>query len=152
MATILSHIWHRLFIGCVSSNFEVVSMSLRYIQIDSKILLGSVWRTYLFFIGSPGSTRCNWKSRSFGCKGKKNSLLGITGRKIQTHKFLKTLTKYFWIWNYLVNYFDDIICLQHCSRVPQDQLGHLEKMVQVAIQVQLVLLALAVPEVKVALQ
>lgn len=36
--------------------------------------------------------------------------------------------------------------------VPQDLLGHLEKMVQVAIQVQLVLLAPAAPEVKVAPQ
>jgi len=38
------------------------------------------------------------------------------------------------------------------SRVHQDQLGPLEKMVEVAIQVQLVLLARGVTEVKVALQ
>lgn len=36
--------------------------------------------------------------------------------------------------------------------VPQDQLGPLEKMVQVAIRVQSVLLARGVTEVKVALQ
>lgn len=52
----------------------------------------------------------------------------------------------------LVNCFDHIICVQYCPRVPQDQLGHLEKMAEVAIQVQLVLLAHVVTEVKVALQ
>lgn len=54
-----------------------------------KILLGGVWLTFLFFTGSPGSTRCNRRSGSCRCKGEKNSILNVAGRKIQTACFKK---------------------------------------------------------------
>lgn len=53
--------------------------------------------------------------------------------------------------NYLINYFDHIVCILCCSRVLQDQLGHLEKMVPVATQVQLALPVPVVTEGKAAL-
>lgn len=53
--------------------------------------------------------------------------------------------------NYLLNYFEHVVCVLCCSRVPQGQLAPLERMAPVATQVQSVLPAPAVPEAKAAL-